>query len=132
MKIEDFLTKKTERIGKIIMGKKEEYPYIFREDDNKKKGIIKSIISGYNESKETRKIEKEIYERALQEANAFFVKNTEAKFDKEILKYLKSRLDIRLKNPKVVKNLEPEIMLANVLKIDVLDYLLENDVVILY
>lgn len=75
------------------------------------------------------KIQKEIYERSLHEATAFFLNHGDAKFDDKILHYLQSRLEAIVKNPKDIKKLKPEEMLANVIKIDVSDILLENGLV---
>lgn len=75
------------------------------------------------------KIQKEIYERSLHEATAFFLNHGDAKFDDKILHYLQSGLEAIVKNPKDIKKLKPEEMLANVIKIDVSDILLENGLV---
>ena len=76
------------------------------------------------------KVEKEIYDRALHEATAFFLKNSGAKFDDKILEVLKYRVSIRTAEPKKIEKASPEEMLANVIKIEALDSLLEKNVVI--
>jgi hypothetical protein len=77
------------------------------------------------------KVEKEIYERSLHEATSFFLNHGDAKFDNKIIYYLQERLRARLENPKVVKKMNPEEMLAHLIKIEVIDILLlEHDIVI--
>ena len=77
------------------------------------------------------KIQKEIYERSLHEATAFFLNHGDAKFDDKIIHYLQEHLRARLENPKVVKKMNPEEMLAHLIKIEVIDILLlEHDFVI--
>ncbi|MDO8633464.1 MAG: hypothetical protein Q7K38_02890 [Candidatus Wildermuthbacteria bacterium] len=76
------------------------------------------------------KIEKEIYDRALHEATAFFLKNVDAKFDAKIAETLKYSISIRTAEPKKLKDTTAEEMLANVIKIYALDFLLEENIVI--
>lgn len=76
------------------------------------------------------KVEKEIYQRALHEATAFFLKNGDAKFDDKIVETLRYRVSIRTAEPKKLKNATPEEMLASVIKIETLDFLLEKDIII--
>jgi hypothetical protein len=76
------------------------------------------------------KVEKEIYDRSLHEATAFFLKNGDAKFDDKIKEYLRYRISICMAEPKKPKNVTPDEMLANVIKIEALDFLLEKNVVI--
>ena len=77
------------------------------------------------------KMQKEIYERSLHEATSFFLNHGDAKFDDKIIYYLQERLRTRLENPKVVKKMNPEEMLAHLIKIEVIDILLlEHDIVI--
>jgi hypothetical protein len=77
------------------------------------------------------KIQKEIYERSLHEATAFFLNHGDEKLDDKTIHYLLERLRERLANPKAVKKLNPEEMLAHLIKIEVIDILLlEHDIVI--
>jgi hypothetical protein len=77
------------------------------------------------------KIQKEIYVRSFHETTAFFLNHGDAKFDDKIIHYLQERLRARLENPKVVKKMNPEEMLAYLIKIEVIDILLlEHDIVI--
>jgi len=77
------------------------------------------------------KIQKEIYAISLHEATSFFLNHGEAKFDDKIIHCLQERLRARLDNPKVVKKMNPEEMLAHLIKIEVIDILLrEHDIVI--
>ncbi|MCX5825658.1 MAG: hypothetical protein NTY86_19765 [Deltaproteobacteria bacterium] len=102
--------------------------------EEKSKEIAKAIIEKYDEysyAYETHKVEKEIYARSLHEATAIFLNHGAAKFDDEVLKYLKYRLQSRLENPKDIKRATPEEMLANVIKIDVIDFLLEWDGIVI-
>lgn len=102
--------------------------------EEKSKEIAKAIMEKYDEysySYETRKVEKEIYARALHEATAIFLNHGAAKFDDEVIKYLKYRLEARLENPKDIKKATPEEMLANVIKIDIIDLLLEWDGIVI-
>lgn len=102
--------------------------------EEKSKEIAKAIMKKYDEysyAHETRKVEKEIYARALHEATAFFLNHGAAKFDDKIIEALRYRLKIRLENPKDIKKATPEEMLANVIKIDVIDFLLEWDGIVI-
>jgi hypothetical protein len=102
--------------------------------EEKGKEIAKAIMKKYDEysySYETSKVEKEIYERSLHEATAFFLNHGDAKFDDKIIETLKFRLKIRLQNPKDVKKATPEEMFANVIKIYVIDFLLEWDGIVI-
>lgn len=98
----------------------------FAEDEGKK--IANAIMSKYDEyaySVETTKVEKEIYDRALHEATAFFLRNGDVKFNDKILDVLRFRLRARVEKPKGVEKLTPEELLGNVVKIEVTDALLE-------
>lgn len=108
--IENITEKLSRKIAKAIMKKYDKYSYSF----------------------ETRKVEKEIYERSLHEATIFFIDHSDAKFDDEIIETLKSYIKQKLENSKDIKKLKSsEEILANAIKIDVTDFLLMNDIVIL-
>lgn len=77
------------------------------------------------------KVEKEIYDRSLHEATAFFLKNGDAKFDEKVInEVLKCRVSSRVSEPKKLEKATPEELLANVIKICALDSLLEKNVII--
>ena len=102
--------------------------------EEKGKAIAKAIMKKYDEysySYETRKVEKEIYERCLHEATTFFLNNSDIKFDEKIIEILKFRLETRLQNPKVVKKMTTEDMFAHIVKIYVTDFLLEWDGIVI-
>ena len=102
------------------------------EEEGKK--IAKAIIKKYDEysySYEAHKVEKEIYERSLHKATSFFLDHSDAKFDNEIIKTLQLYLRTRLQNPKKIKKLKPEEILANVIKTYVVDFLLEWDSIVI-
>ena len=102
--------------------------------EEKGKIIAKTITEKYDEysySNETKKVEKEIYERCLHEATAFFLNNSDVKFDEKIIETLKFRLETKLQNPKVIKKMTTEDMLAHLVKIYVLDFLLEWDGIVI-
>ncbi len=102
------------------------------EEEGKK--IAKAIMKRYDEysySYKTQKVEKEIYERSLHNATTFFLSHDDAKFDNEIIETLQLYLQARLQNPKKIKKLKPEEMLANVIKIYVIDFLLEWDGIVI-
>jgi hypothetical protein len=67
------------------------------------------------------KVEKQIYNRALHEATAFFLENSNAKFDDNVNEVLKYRVSIRSANPKRLEKATPEELLANVILIEALD-----------
>ena len=97
--------------------------------EEKSKEIAKAIMEKYDEysySYETLKVEREIYARSLHEATAIFLNNGAAKFDDKIIEYLKLRLQSRLENPKDIKKSTPEELLANVIKIDAIDFYLNG------
>lgn len=92
------------------------------------KNILDSILSGgYSRVK----VEKEIYERSLHEATKFFLNNSAMKFNDKVIDILKFHLQSRLQNKKDIKKLNPEEMLANVIKSKTLDSLLERDGVVI-
>lgn len=72
------------------------------------------------------KIESEIYGSALYKSNVFFFKNKGAKSDGKIIEILRKRLSQRLEMSNDIRKLEPEEMLANVIKIEALDFLAEK------
>lgn len=75
------------------------------------------------------KIREDIYERSLHEATAFFLKNGEVKFDNKTLETLKFYLNTRLEDPKKIKRLGKEEMLANAINIEVLDSLVKKGLI---
>lgn len=76
------------------------------------------------------KVNKEIYDRSLHEATAYFLKNGEAKFDNKTIETLNFQLSIRINKHTKLKKLTPEEQLANVIKICVTDFLLEKNIII--
>lgn len=102
--------------------------------EEKSKEIAKAIMEKYDEysyAYETRKVEKEIYARSLHEATSIFLNHGAAKFDDKVIEFLKYRLEIRVQHPKDIKKATPEELLANVIKIDVIDFLLEWDGIVI-
>jgi hypothetical protein len=75
-------------------------------------------------------VESEVYQRSLHEATAFFINHTNAKWDDKIIETLKFQLSTRLENHKLINKLTEEEILAHVIKINVLDSLLDKDLVI--
>ena len=124
--IEDIADEKGKHIANLIVEKYSEDLTI------KHKTSFASFLDGLLDGGLSRsKVEREIYERSLNEATSFFLNHGDAKFDEEILEALQFRLKVRLHNPKVVRKMKPEEMLATVIAIDVTDYLLhEHDIVI--
>lgn len=91
-------------------------------------GFLDGLLGGNGYS--LLKVEREVYERSLNEATAFFLNNTDAKFDEKIIETLKFQLNSRLKYPNNLKKLKPEEILANAIKIYALDVLLEKGLVL--
>lgn len=91
-------------------------------------GFLDGLMGGNGYSR--LKVEKEVYQRSLQEATAFFLNNVDAKFDEKIIETLQFRLKARLQNPKVVKKMTTEDMLAHLIKIYTEDFLLEKGLVL--
>ena len=129
--IENIAEEKGRKITKEIMKKYDEYPYLLGNTKNTKKSLFSGFIKGWSEAKETKKIEKEIYERSFHEATAFFLNHSNAKFNNKVIETLQFRLKARSRSYKGIKKLKPEEMLANVVKIHVIDFLLERDVIII-
>jgi hypothetical protein len=129
--IEKVAEEKAKLIAKAILPKDSEYPYTIGKSKKAKKSIFSDLLKGFLGRKEELKIEREIYERSLHEATAFFISNSGAKFDEEIIKILKSDLEVRLRHPKDIKKMKREEMLAMVIKIYVLDFLLEWEGVVI-
>ena len=129
--IENISEEEGKKIAKAIMKRYDKYPHLLEKMKNVKKNLFSDFAKGWNEAKETKKIEKEIYERSLHEATAFFLSHGDAKFDSEIIETLQFHLKARSQSSKVVKKLKPEEMLANVIKIHVIDFLLEWDGIVI-
>src|SRR3989338_966048 len=123
--IEKFAEDEGKKIANAIYEKYGEDPVV------KHKSFFGSFFDGLLGGGISRlKVEKEIYDRALHEATAFFLKNSGAKFDDKINEVLKYRVSIRAAEPKKQEKTTPEELLANVIKIYALDFLLEKDVII--
>lgn len=123
--IENIAEEKGRTIANIIFEKYGEEPAI--EHKSFFGGFFDGLLSGrYSRSK----VEKDIYERSLHEATAFFLNQSEAKFDNKIIETLEFRLKGRLQHPKEVKKLKPEEMFANLIKIYAVDFLLGKGLVL--
>jgi hypothetical protein len=123
--IEKFAEGEGKKIADAIASKYGEDPVV------KHKSFLGSFFDGFLSGGLSRlKVEKEIYNRSLHEATAFFLKNGDAKFDEKINGVLKYRVSIRVTEPKKLEKATPEELLANVIKIYALDFLLENNIVI--
>ncbi len=89
--------------------------------------LVKSFLDKLlNGAISNMKIESEIYGSALYKSNVFFFKNKGARSDDKIIEILRKRLSQRLEKLNDIRKLEPEEMLANVIKIEVLDFLAEK------
>ena len=123
--IENFAEEQGKKIANAITSKYGEDPVV------KHKSFLDSFFDGFLGGGLSRlKVEKEIYDRSLHEATAFFLKNGDAKFDEKINEVLKYRVSIRVAEPKKLEKATPEELLANVIKIYALDFLLERNIVI--
>ncbi|MGD0231574.1 MAG: hypothetical protein ABSC19_14675 [Syntrophorhabdales bacterium] len=124
--MEKFAEVKGKRIAEAIFSKYGEGSVV------EQKSFLVSFWDGLlNGAASRMKVENEIYERALHEATAFFLKNTEAKFDDKIVEALRFRLLSRIAEPKKIEKSTPEEMLANLIKIEALDFLLlERNVIV--
>jgi len=125
--IENFAEEQGKKIANAIMFKHDEYPHLLGKNQ-KPKGFLNDIAKGYNEGSEVRKMEKEIQERALHEATAFFLQNTDLKFDTEIKKTHVQHLSQKAKNPSALEKLSPEELLGSEIQNYTVDFLLKNDV----
>jgi hypothetical protein len=95
------------------------------------KSMVASFLDGLLEGGYSRlKVENEIYERSFHEATSFFLNHGDEKFDDKTIEILQFRLKVRLQNPKQVRKLTPEEMFAHLIKIYVIDFLLEDGLVI--
>lgn len=124
--IEDIAKEKGSVIANKIFEKHGEYPVI------EHKSFWGNFLDGLmgDNHYSCLKIEKEIYQRALQEATVFFLNNIDAKFDEKIIETLQFRLDIRLQNPKVIKKMTTEDMFAHLIKIYTEDFLLKKGLIL--
>ena len=123
--IENIAEEKGKNIAKIIIEKYGEDPII------KHKSFFASLFDGLLNGGYSRfKVEKEIYARSLHEAKSIFLNHGDAKFDDDIIERLRTRLEARLQNPRESKKMKPEEVLAMVIKIYVIDFLLEDGLVI--
>lgn len=123
--IEKFAETEGRKIADAIASKYGEDPVV------EHKSFFGSFFDGLLDGGLSRiKVEKEIYDRSLHEATAFFLKNGEVKFDEKINEALKYHVSMRVAEPKKLEKATPEILLANVIKIYVLDFLLQKNIVI--
>lgn len=123
--IEKYIKEKWKRIADLVFDKYDWIPLL------KNNSILLQILDWILDWwYSLHKIEVEIYSRCLQESNAFFVNNTELKFDDELLNIIKFRLECRLKYPKEIRKMTPEKMLANAINIIVIDFLFDRDFII--
>lgn len=91
--IENFAEEQGKKIADAITEKYGEDPVV------RHKSFFASFFDGFLSGEISRlKVEKEIYNRALHEATAFFLKNGEVKFDEKIIETLKFRISTRIKN----------------------------------
>src|SRR3990167_2057400 len=89
--IEKFAEDEGKKIADAIASKYGEDPVV------KHKSFLGSFFDGFLGGGLSRlKVEKEIYDRSLHEATAFFLKNGDAKFDEKINEVLKYRASIRV------------------------------------
>lgn len=119
--IENYAHDEGKRIAKITYSK-------YGDDQTVKfNSLVKSFLDNLLGRTISRlKIESEIYGSALYKSNAFFSKNKNARSDDRIIEILRKRLSQRTERTKDIKKLEPEEMLANVIKIEAFDFLAEN------
>lgn len=122
--IEQYSKNEGEKIAKVIFSKYGDEP------TTKHNSVFKAFLDGLlNGAVSKMKVESEIYGSALHIANVFFSKNSDMKSSTEIIQILRSRLSTSLERPKEIKKLEPEEMLANLIKIEALNFLLSKGVV---
>ena len=108
--IENVAEEKGKNIAKIILEKYGTDPRIVH------KSFFASFLDGLLNGGFSRfKVKKEIYARSLHEATSFFLNQCDAKFDDKIIEILQVRLKARLQNPKEVKKMNPEEMLAHLI-----------------
>lgn len=123
--IEKFIENEGKKIADNIFLKYGEDPII------KHKTIFTSFWDFFLGGRITQlKVEKEVYERALHEATAFFIENSELKFDDKVLKIIKSYIKTRSLEPKKIEKLNQEETLANAIKFETLDLLVEKGLVL--
>lgn len=123
--IEKFAEGEGKKIADAIASKYGEDPVV------EHKSFFGSFFDGLLDGGLSRiKVEKEIYDRSLHEATAFFLKNGEVKFDEKINETLKCRALMSVAEPKKIEKATPEELLANVIKIYALDFLLQKNIVI--
>lgn len=134
--IRDFAKEQGAKIANAIMLISEEYPYLVGKKQ-KPKGFLNDITKGFRKVQEERRIKEEIYERALHEATAFFLKNGDLKFDNEIIKIIKACLYGGMMGESVIyttnlDKLTPEELLAELINISARYFLFEKHIVCLY
>jgi hypothetical protein len=125
--IENFAEEQGKKIANAILVKHDEYPSLLGKKESPK-GFLGDIKKGYKEGSEVNKMEKEIRDRAFHEATAFFLQNTDLKFDVEIKKILVQHLSQKTKNPSALEKLTPEELLGSEIQNYAVDFLLKNDV----
>ena len=123
--IEKFEEEEGKKIANTIASKYGEDPVV------EHKSFLSSFFDGILDGALfLSKVNKEIYDRSLHEATAYFLKNGEAKFNDKTIEALNFQLSIRINKHTKLKKLTPEEQLANVIKIYVTDFLLEKNIII--
>ena len=128
MNIIDFVEQEEKKIIVSLLAKHSEYLYLVGENKNAKKGGLHEFKKGFNEARETKKMETEISDRSEHEATAFFLKNGEMKFDAEVKKDLVQHLAQKVENRSSLQKLTPEQLLACEIQNHTTDFLLQNEV----
>lgn len=129
--IESIAEEKGKTISEAILQKQSAYPILLGKEI-KKKGFISGLKKGFLEAKESKKLEREIYQRSLHEANIYFLDHGDEKFDDRIIETLKSALQHKLRKPAAIKIMIPEEMLAHLTKAYVIDFLLEKNCIVIF
>ncbi|MFA5749995.1 MAG: hypothetical protein WC895_02115 [Candidatus Shapirobacteria bacterium] len=123
--IEKFIEDKGNEISEKIFQKYGEDPVI------KHKSIFESFWDNFLGGSITRlKVEGDVYERSLHEATKFFLENSDIKFNDKILKTIIYYIKTKTAEPKKIKNLNKEELLATAIKFDTLDSLLKKGLVL--
>lgn len=128
--IEDIAEAEGRKIANAIKNEDGKYPYLMGKKT--KTGFLNDLVRGYKEHSERKNIEREIYERSLHFATAFFLKNSEAKFNDKIIHTLRSRLDSWVVPRTNLSRLSPEEFLGTLIKFYTIDFLIEHNIFVQY
>lgn len=130
--IQKFAVEAGNKIAQSVFTKSIKYPILLnREGLSKKKSFWAQVKFSFNEQRETKAMEKEVWEQSLDEAVNFFLDNRDLKFDEQIRSILlSSTFTYAIKSQSGLQKMSTEELLANEIKFQTNNHLFNGKVFI--